>query len=234
MLSNRTKRIRTRSTTTALVASAVLLGAAAPVQAQEEPPIIPPSNVGTGVLNGTVEFTSPSEGIPGALETCVEGATARVEATAPVVVLNTVLTGFVGPVQITADSVATCEKAEQGAGSIAVEAHGVGPTGSQLDCGPFADDPLQPKLTGEYVRVGNAVTVQASGSCTVNKFAISNVTFISVVSAVATRDDPSTPEVDNWETLDLQAGAPDDPTTPEDDPTPIKYARLDGTFAVTP
>ncbi len=224
-------RTSTRSTAALFAAIVGLLASATSLGAQK--PVIPPSNVGAGTLSGKVEFTSPAEGIPGALKTCVP-ATAQVQATAPVVVVNTVLTGFVGPVQITATGTSGCEKAEQGQGTLEIEAHGVGPTGSRLDCGPFPEKPSQPKLTGVYVRVGAAITVQASGSCTINKFAISNVTFVSEIASAATKDDPSTPTVDNWETLDLEAGAADDPTTPEDDSKPVKYGRLDGTFVVTP
>jgi hypothetical protein len=191
-------RISTRSAAVLVAVAVGMLATAASATAQNKP-LIPPSNVGTGVLSGKVEFTTPSLGIPGALETCVP-ATAQVQASAPVIVVNTVLTGYVGPVAITAVGTSTCENAEQGQGTLEIEAHGVGPTGSRLDCGPFAEKPDQDKLVGVYVRVGAAITVQASGECTINKFAIANVTFVSEIGAAATKDDPSTPTVDNWET----------------------------------
>lgn len=186
-----TDKVRTGPATVLLATGALcLLGGAAPASGD---PIIPPSNAGGGVISAQATFVQPTGGIPPVGQGC-EPSQVHVAGDAPAVVVNTVLTGYAGSVHVVADGSSTCENTEGGAGSVTVEAHGVGPTLSRLDCGPYTENPTQAKLVGDYERHGGVVIVRAQGPCTINKFAIAQVRFVATLGAVATQADFQTPD----------------------------------------
>jgi hypothetical protein len=190
----------------ALVAGALLFVlAASPASAQ----LIPKSNVGGGAVTANVTVEEPATGLPGVAQGC-QPARTTVVGEAPAVVLNTVLTGYVGSVQITGEAVSECENAESGDGDIVLEAHGVGPTLSRIDCGPYTENPGQAKLEGEFTRVAGTILVQAEGPCTINKFALAQVRFVAELQAVPTEDDHTTPATS----------------------ANVKYAKLAGSFGL--
>lgn len=160
----------------AMASTMVWLLSGAPATSQT----IPPSNVGFGVVQGLVTFDDGATLPPGG-ETC-DTTSWTFEGTAdPGFALNTVITGYVGPITITAEGGAECENAESGSGELTLTASGDGPTGSEVDCPPAPDpgDPENPPLSGTFQRVGSTVLVDVRGACEVNNFGIASVRFIS-------------------------------------------------------
>ena len=152
----------------AMTAGAVLLPGN-PAQAQAG------TNLGGGALLGNVFFAG--NGVPKAGDPCVS-TNFTLSGTAPGAVVNTVLTGHAGPIALTGWGGSTnCEATGLGLGNITVVAHGVGPTGSTIDC---------EALVGGFIRVGTEVQVSVTGDCVVNKFAAGKVTFLAVVQFVPT------------------------------------------------
>lgn len=212
------RKVRTGPATGLLAAAAVcLLVAAAPANATHGP-IIHPTNVGGGVMSGKATFTTPAAGVPGVGQTC-GSSVVTVEAEAPMFALNTVLTGYLGPIDIEAQGSSNCETAASGQGDIvSATVTGTGPTGSEISC---------PSMTGEYSRIGTVAIVQVTGDCIVNLFSISDTSIVGTLVVVPTESD--------YETLDPEAGRPDDPTTTDvNESKPVKYGRLDGPFVVVP
>lgn len=133
------------------------------------------SNMGGGALLGNVFFNG--SGVPKAGDPCVS-TSFTLSGTAPGAVVNTVLTGHAGPITLTGSGGSSnCETTGLGAGTLTVAAHGVGPTGSRIDCN---------SLTGGFIRIGTEVQVSVTGNCVINQFAAGTVTFLAVVQFVPT------------------------------------------------
>src|SRR5207244_4449154 len=112
-------------------------------------------DAGGGALTGSVSFSRP---IPAAGDPC--GQTSfTLSGTSAASVISFAQAEFTGPVSITGSGGSSCESAGTGSGSLQLSAHGLGVTGTTIDC---------PQLSGSYFRAGTDVTATVSGLCTLN------------------------------------------------------------------
>lgn len=125
------------------------------------------SNLGGGVVHGTTVFDPP--GIPAAGEPC-QPVSFSVEGQSASFMMNTVITGYLGAIQITGTGNTDCTSATVSGGDLTLRITGEGPTGSRVDC---------PVLDGGYTRIGVEVIVQLTGECVVNEFGTGLVQFVS-------------------------------------------------------
>lgn len=132
-------------------------------------------NVGGGAVHGSVVFDDP--GLSGNPDTCVPNLHFGLEALAPGVAYNTVTTGFVGDLEITGDGTSDCGTPLGSGGTLTLHVTGTGPTGSEIVCDP---------LSGGFSRTATAVTVDLSGSCTVNNYGTAQIQFLAVLQFTPT------------------------------------------------
>lgn len=127
------------------------------------------ANVGGGAIHGTVEFDSP-----GLESACVNGVGFDVNGFAPSFVYNTVITGFAGAFRLTGRGFSECQPGSQvlRSGTLDLTASGTGPTGSRIECA---------SLSGQFERIGTAVTVNVNGDCIVNSYGLGTNTFIAAL-----------------------------------------------------
>lgn len=125
------------------------------------------SNLGGGAVHGTAVFAAP--GIPPAGQPCV-AISFTVNGVAPAFVMNTVITGYLGLINITGTGSTDCTSATVSGGDLSLSATGSGPTGSEIACGP---------LVGGFTRIGVEVAVQIAGPCTVNQYGTGDVQFLA-------------------------------------------------------
>lgn len=169
---------------------------------------------GGGVVHGIAEFHEDPLGNTGLPSTCTEdGPGDHVRFTfdgyAPDFAYNTVITGFVGVVRLTGWGYSECATGPTRTGSIEeMRITGTGPTGSEIDCGI---------LTGGFNRAATAVAVEVSGPCTINRWATSDVNFVSALQF--TPFDP----VGSGVSVSPVVNAP-----------PIERAYFDGPFILVP
>lgn len=133
------------------------------------------SNVGAGTASGRVNFAG--DGIPpaGESEDCVATSfSLDADLTmATGLVLNTVLTGYLGDVHLSGSGASECENITGAAGDLTLTATGTGPTGSKITC---------LTLSGDYTRAGAVVHAVLFGNCTINSFPVSRIRFIADVA----------------------------------------------------
>ena len=125
------------------------------------------SNLGGGVVHGTTIFDPP--GIPAAGQPC-QPVSFSLDAESPAFVMNTVITGYLGVIEITGTGNTDCTSTTVSGGDLVLSITGEGPTGSRVNC---------PVLEGGYTRVGVEVLVQLTGECIVNEYGTGPVQFIS-------------------------------------------------------
>ena len=129
-------------------------------------------NAGAGVARGSIVFAAPVD-----LGGGCQATDFTFSGGSDTVVVNTVLTAYVGPVNITGSGRDSCPSGASESGSLSVTVGGTGPTGSEFECG---------SLSGTYTRLLTAVTVNVSGECSVNGFPAGDITFLA--EAVVTPD----------------------------------------------
>lgn len=154
-----------------------------PMVADADPLPIPPHNSGFGASTGVITYNAP---MPPAGALCKSTLTSQVEWSSQAFVLNTVVSGFAGPVTIigSATTGAGCESYSLGGGSMTLGLQGFNETTeSKLDCRDGFDT-RSSSLRGTYTRVGSDMTVVLSGKCLVNLFATGVVTFVARVQVV--------------------------------------------------
>jgi hypothetical protein len=136
----------------------------------------PPPSVGGGLAVGMVSYPSP--GIP--LGLC-EPAASVLELDSALAVFNTAIVGYVGPVAIDGSGQSTCESVQFATGQLVVDIEDTGASDSTLACAGLA---------GSYVRVGAVLTLELTGGCAVNSFAVSRVS-ISAAFGFAPAEAPT-------------------------------------------
>jgi hypothetical protein len=166
------------------------------------------NNVGSGVVHGTTVFDG--DGLATDPETCVPNLGFSVKGIAPGVVYNTVTTGFVGDLEIEGRGTSECGATLGSGGTLTLKITGTGPTGSEIICDP---------LTGGFSRTATVVSVELTGSCSVNDYGTAPIRFLSVLNFTPTAPmDPTT----------------DPPTIAGVNGTKIKEALFDGKFVIIP
>lgn len=146
----------------ALLASAAALavGVAPAVSAQEG------QNLGGGVAEGSIAFDPPVQLGGGCRATDF-----TISGSSQTVVLNTVVTAYAGPVELSGTGRDNCPSGLSQSGAFELTATGETPNASTLDC----------DLDGTYTRLGTLASVTTSGTCVVNGFP-AEVTFAAEVA----------------------------------------------------
>ncbi len=117
------------------------------------------STVGAGSAAGTVSFAAP--GVPKTGDPCAP-TSFSLSGSSEAFAINTVITGYAGPITLTGSGSSSCESTSAASGLLALTASGTGPTGSTVQC---------TNLTGGYTRVATDVVAQLGGTCVVNNYA---------------------------------------------------------------
>ncbi len=123
------------------------------------------STVGAGSATGAVSFAAP--GVPKTGDPCA-ATSFSLSGSSEAFAINTVITGYAGPVTLTGSGSSTCESTSAASGLLTLTASGTGPTGSTVQC---------TSLTGGYTRVATDVIAQLGGTCVVNNYP-ARVTFV--------------------------------------------------------
>lgn len=126
------------------------------------------------MLQGTIAFDPklPAAGAPCRATAFTWSAQAGAAAA------NTVIAGYVGPIEVTGSGSGLCESMTSGDGVLSVRLTGHNPTtGSEVEC---------PSLSGRYGRVLSDTTVHLTGECSVNRFGLGVVLFVGRVQVVPT------------------------------------------------
>jgi hypothetical protein len=124
-------------------------------------------NVGGGTVRGRIDFgTGPA----------CPGTPFRITGTATGLVFNTVIQGDLGDIALTGTG---CEGTSGTTATVSMEAHGVGPTGSRIDCYD---------LDGSYTRNAAVVDLSVTGPCVINNFNTGSMTYRAVVGLAPTGD----------------------------------------------
>ncbi|MHB2023671.1 MAG: hypothetical protein ACYCO3_10125 [Mycobacteriales bacterium] len=126
------------------------------------------ANLGGGAARGAVSF-APGYGIPplGAPCTATEF---DLNGSATTLVLNTIIDGYLGSVNLNGSGSSGCESTSGGSGALALSATtAYAPTGSTVSC---------IDLSGSYTRTGTDVVASLLGTCTVNNLPGVPVNFI--------------------------------------------------------
>ena len=149
-------------------------------------PAVQPRNLGGGITRGSLTYAPTAMPAAGALcrtnlaFTLGSGTPSEPGWAAEAFVLNTVISGFEGPVTITGSgsSGGSCESYALGGGTMQLALHGYNPlTESRLDCN---------SLTGTYTRVLSDMTLILHGNCVVNQFGTGVVIFVARIQVVPT------------------------------------------------
>lgn len=175
---HRMTRTRPGRALLALAASVTLAALTSPLPADAAG-----MNVGAGAFTGTVEFDGA--GIPPVGAPC-QATSFTLDGLAEGVVFNTTILGYAGDVELDGFGSTSCENATASGGSLTIDAHGVGPTESTLDC---------LGLTGHFVRKLNYVEVVLTGDCTINGINTSGILFVAEAEFHPTAGDGITSNV---------------------------------------
>lgn len=140
-------------------------------------------NVGAGAFTGTVEFDGA--GIPPVAQPC-QPTSFTLDGLAEGVVVNTTIIGYAGDVDLTGSGSTECENATASGGSLTIDASGVGPTGSTIDC---------LGLSGHFVRKLSYVEVVLTGDCTINGINTAGIVFVAEAAFHPTEGDGITTNV---------------------------------------
>lgn len=147
----------------------MLLASAAAVMALGAPAAAAQGeNLGGGVAVGTVAFETPVHLGGGCRST---GFT--ISGSSQTAVVNTVVTAYVGPVELRGSGHDACPSSLARTGAFELTATGEAANGSTLAC----------DLEGTYTRLGTLASVTTSGTCIVNAFP-AEVTFVAEVPVV--------------------------------------------------
>lgn len=122
------------------------------------------SNIGGGVAKGTVTFDPLFPVPPG--PACGE-TRFTLEGESQAVVVNTIIKGYAGNIDLSGSGGSTCETATGGAGGLTINAESTG--NDFLSC---------EGLTGSYSRALTDVHAQLGGTCTVNDLSGIPVTLV--------------------------------------------------------
>lgn len=115
-------------------------------------------NSGGGVVRGTIAYAPvplPAVGAP------CRPTSFSLDAESVGAGANSVISGYVGPIAVTGTGSSPCEYMTIGEGTVALNLTGRNDLGSELECAGLA---------GRWTRTLTDLTVQVSGSCTVNRY----------------------------------------------------------------
>lgn len=178
-----------------MTATLALLAVTPTVHADEPLPddhLVEPRNAGGGVAMGTIDYTGAL--LPKAAAVCARNLTFTLGNgddsaggwQSQAFVVNTVISGYAGPVTISGGghSNTSCESYSLGGGRMTVELTGFNNlTEAKLSCEDIGDPSKSSSLSGQYTRVLTDLTVVLTGRCLVNDFATGVVTFVGRIQA---------------------------------------------------